>query len=117
MTHLSAVTVSPASGPTSSATLLSWGQEAAEQAAFERALELLTRAEAQARQEGAGAVQARACTALGKVYRNLGEPGRALNCLDLALELASQGGDAALQGYRDMLVGRAQPRDGFTLSL
>lgn len=85
-------------GPEPAAALLARGQDAAGRAEFDTALGLLHQAEAQGRAEGSPALQAQACIAQGKIYRDLGEPQRALDRLGQALTLALSCEDEALQG-------------------
>jgi signal transduction histidine kinase len=101
------MTSAPASNPASNpeitteitaAAMLTNGLEAYGRSALEPALEMLIRAEGQARIESAWEVQAQALIALGKTHRDLGEPDRALERLDQALELARLHNDPVIEG-------------------
>jgi signal transduction histidine kinase len=83
--------------PNSAANLLAAGLEAYGQALLEEALELLERAEQQSKLEGSQPELAQTLIALGKVHRDLGEPTRALERLDQALELARSLSDRLLE--------------------
>ncbi len=82
----------------SASELLASGLEAYGHSALESALALLSQAEHQAQSESAWLVQAQALIALGKTHRDLGEPTRALECLDRALELARSHHDPVVEG-------------------
>jgi signal transduction histidine kinase len=77
--------------------LLAGGLESYAQAKLEQALDLLERARVQASAEKAWQVQAQALVALGRVYRDLGEPNKALVSLDSALELAQDHHDSVIE--------------------
>lgn len=79
------------------ATLLARGLEFYAQAKLEGALGSLAQASQQAKVEKQWQVQAQALVALGRVYRDLGEPNKALVSLDGALELSQDHADSVIE--------------------
>jgi signal transduction histidine kinase len=79
-------------------SLLASGLESYSHANLEEALQTLEQAQQQALLEKNWNMQAQALVALGRVYRDLGEPNKALVSLDGALELAQDNHDAVIEG-------------------
>ncbi len=86
------------SNESSASQLLTAGLEAYGHSAFEQAHKILIQTIKQAKSENSWQIQAQALIALGKVYRDQGNPEIALESLDLALELALVHNDALIEG-------------------
>ena len=80
------------------AELLAKGLEAYAQADLTKALEVFKEAEYQAEIGQLGQIKAQILVAQGKVYRDLGEPNRALEGLDQALVLSQDHADTVIEG-------------------
>jgi signal transduction histidine kinase len=98
MTTSQAASTSAPEQPESAKRLLASGLEAYAQARLEQALATLEQARQQALLENHWNLQAQALVALGRVYRDLGEPNKALVSLDAALELAQDHHDTVIEG-------------------